>query len=192
MTPSSTTAVAILAVFTPTSLCPTRDIDRRSIFAHSSELALAEYFEECARVCGDPGLAANWVRGDLLGSLNRDDLSVRDSPISATDLGLILKRINDDTISGKIAKTVFAAFWDKTASSVDDYIEEQGLVQVTDTGSLEPIVEKIIQGNPKQVDQYRSGKTRVLSFFVGQVMKETGGKANPKQVNELVLSKLEQ
>jgi len=87
---------------------------------------------------------------------------------------------------------VFAAFWDKTASSVDDYIEEQGLVQVTDTGSLEPIVEKIIQENPKQVDQYRSGKTRVLGFFVGQVMKETGGKANPKQVNELVISKLEQ
>ena len=93
-------------------------------------------------------------------------------------------------ISGKIAKTVFTAVWEGRTHSVDGYIKSEGLVQVSDSNELEPIVERIIAANSKQAEQFRSGKTKVLGFFVGQVMKETAGKANPKQVNELVISKL--
>ncbi|MBL6689049.1 MAG: Asp-tRNA(Asn)/Glu-tRNA(Gln) amidotransferase subunit GatB [Pseudomonadales bacterium] len=156
----------------------------------SSDLGLATYFEACVASCDDPILSANWVRGELLGSLNRDDLAIEDSPLSAEALGQTILRIKDGTISGKIAKTVFTALWEGKAASADEYIEAEGLVQVSDTGELEPIIDKIIADNPKQVEQYRNGKTKLLGFFVGQVMKETGGKANPQQVNELVRGKL--
>ncbi len=156
----------------------------------SSSLGLSTYFEAAGKSCGDMKLAANWVKGDLLGSLNRDSLDLADSPISADTLGTLLARIKDETISGKIAKNVFTALWSGDATDVDAYIEAEGLKQVTDTGSIEPIVDEIIANNPKQVEQFRAGKTKVLGFFVGQVMKETGGKANPQQVNELVTAKL--
>lgn len=156
----------------------------------SSELGLANYFEACVAACNDPVLAANWVRGELLGSLNRDEMGISESPVSADNLGQIINRIKDSTISGKIAKAVFAALWNGDADSADDYIEKEGLIQVSDSGELEPIIDSIIAANPKQAEQYRNGKTKLLGFFVGQVMKETGGKANPQQVNELVRSKL--
>ncbi len=155
-----------------------------------SDLQLANYFETVASNCGDAVVAANWVRGELLASLNREDLTPLESPISAETLAQIIARIADDTISGKIAKTVFAALWQGDAQSVDDYIENQGLKQVSDSGELEPIVTRIIEDNPKQAEQFRAGKTKLLGFFVGQVMKETQGKANPKQVNDLVTKKL--
>jgi aspartyl-tRNA(Asn)/glutamyl-tRNA(Gln) amidotransferase subunit B len=110
--------------------------------------------------------------------------------VTAQALAEIIVRIHDGTISGKIAKTVFNAVWEGKTDSVDDYIQSEGLVQVSDSHELEPIVDRIITDNPKQAEQFRSGKTKVLGFFVGQVMKETAGKANPKQVNDLIISKL--
>ncbi len=156
----------------------------------SSELGLATYFEACVNICSDPILAANWVKGDLLGGLNRDNIEISDSPVTAQAMAKIIVRIQDGTISGKIAKTVFNAVWEGKTDSVDDYIQSEGLVQVSDSHELEPIVDRIITDNPKQAEQFRSGKTKVLGFFVGQVMKETAGKANPKQVNDLIISKL--
>lgn len=156
----------------------------------SSELGLATYFEACVSVCGDPTLAANWVKGDLLGGLNRDNIGISNSPVTAQALGEIIKRIQDGTISGKMAKTVFNALWEGNTGAIDDYIQSEGLVQVSDSNELEPIIDRIIADNPKQAEQLRGGKTKLLGFFVGQVMKETNGKANPKQVNDLVISKL--
>ena len=156
----------------------------------SSELGLATYFEACVNICSDPILAANWVKGDLLGGLNRDNIEISDSPVTAQAMAEIIVRIQDGTISGKIAKTVFNAVWEGKTDSVDHYIQSEGLVQVSDSHELEPIVDRIITDNPKQAEQFRSGKTKVLGFFVGQVMKETAGKANPKQVNDLIISKL--
>ena len=156
----------------------------------SSELGLATYFEACVNACSDPILSANWVKGDLLGNLNRDNIQISNSPVTAKTMAEIIARIQDGTISGKIAKTVFTAVWEGKTDSVDGYIKSEGLVQVSNSSELEPIVDRIITANPKQAEQFRSGKTKVLGFFVGQVMKETAGKANPKQVNDLVISKL--
>ena len=117
-------------------------------------------------------------------------MDVSNSPVTARAMAEIILRIQDGTISGKIAKTVFNALWEGKTDSVDNYIQSEGLVQVSDSSELEPIIDRIIMENSKQAEQFRSGKTKVLGFFVGQVMKETGGKANPKQVNDLVISKL--
>lgn len=155
-----------------------------------SSAGLADYFEAVARTGGDARLASNWVRVELLGILHRDGLEITQSPVSATELGTLIARIGDGTISGRIAKTVFEALCRGEATGTDDYITAQGLRQVSDSSALEPVIDAIIAANPKQVEQFRGGKTKVLGFFVGQVMKETGGKANPAQVNELVTRKL--
>ena len=156
----------------------------------SNNLGLATYFESCAAICGDASAAANWIKVDLLAGLNKDNLDIADSPVSAEDLGRIILRIKDETISGRIAKTIFNALWQGSEQSVDGYIESEGLVQVSDSAELEPIVDRIITENPRQAEQYRNGKTKLLGFFIGQVMKETGGKANPNQVNHLVVERL--
>ena len=156
----------------------------------SGDLALATFFEQAISVSNDVVLTANWVKGDLLANLNREEINPRDSPVSPQHLGELILRIKDETISGKIAKTIFSAIWQGDAVSVDAHIEAQGLEQVSNSSELEPIIDQIIEDNPKQVEQFRAGKTKVLGFFVGQVMKQTGGKANPKQVNELVVSRL--
>jgi len=111
--------------------------------------------------------------------------------VAAAELGAIISRIKDGTISGKIAKTVFEALWQGEAATADEYIEARGLRQLSDAGELGPLIDSIIEANPGQAEQYRSGKTKLLAFFVGQVMKQTGGKANPQQVNQLVREKLE-
>ena len=152
----------------------------------TSNVQLANYFERVAATGGDSRLAANWVRVELLGKLNREGMELDDAPVSAEQLGSIVTRIRDNTISGKIAKTVFDGLWSGQASSADDFIKSHGLEQVSGTDELEPIVTAIIAANPSQAEQYRSGKTKLLGFFVGQVMKETQGKANPQQVNDLV------
>ncbi len=152
--------------------------------------ALADYFEAVARISGDARLASNWIRVELLGRLNRDEIELTHSPVTAEQLGQLTARIQDGTISGKIAKDIFDALWLKRADDVDHYIEENGLRQMTDSSSIEPIVDQVINDNPAQVEQYRAGKTRVLGFLVGQVMKASGGKANPRQVNELFRSRL--
>lgn len=152
---------------------------------------LADYFEAVVKgIEGkDAKLAANWVMGELAGALNKANLDITQSPVSATQLAQLLARILDDTISGKIAKTVFEAMW-QGEGDADSIIDKQGLKQVTDTSAIEPIIDKIIADNPAQVEQYRSGKDKLFGFFVGQVMKQTQGKANPKMVNDLLIKKL--
>ena len=156
----------------------------------ASSIGLATCFEDTVKVSKEPILAANWVTGELLAGLNREELDIEQSPVSAEDLGQLILRIKDGTLSGTMAKALFHALWKGEANSVDEYIEKEGLVQISDTDALAPVIDRIIADNPKQVEQYRNGKTKVLGFFVGQVMKETGGKANPRQVNELVVARL--
>jgi aspartyl-tRNA(Asn)/glutamyl-tRNA(Gln) amidotransferase subunit B len=150
---------------------------------------LADYYEQAAAACTDAKLAANWVMGELAASLNRDGKELGESPVSAQMLGGMLQRIEDKTISGKIAKQVFEAMW-QGVGSADEVIEAKGLKQITDSGAIEKVVDEVIATNPEQAEQFRAGKEKLLGFFVGQVMQRTKGKANPQQVNELLRSKL--
>jgi aspartyl-tRNA(Asn)/glutamyl-tRNA(Gln) amidotransferase subunit B len=134
-------------------------------------------------------LCANWVMGELAAFLNKNQLEIENSPVSATDLSQLVARIGDATISGKTAKDVFKAMWDGDGSA-DEIIESKGLKQITDTGAIEAIVDEIIANNAAQVAQFQSGNEKILGFFVGQAMKATGGKANPKLLNELLRKKL--
>lgn len=154
-----------------------------------AEQSRAAYYETVVDKAGDAKLAANWVINELLGWLNKHDVSLEDSPVSAENLGLLVARIVDNTISGKIAKDVFADMTE-TGKTPDEIIEEKGLKQVTDTSAIEPIVDEVLAANPDNVAAYKGGKTQLLGFFVGQVMKATGGKANPAMVNELLKEKL--
>ena len=155
--------------------------------------AMASYYEAVVKAVGakNAKLAANWVMGELSGALNKDNTDITESPVSADGLALLLERILDDTISGKIAKDVFEAMWNGEGSA-DEVIEKKGLKQITDTGAIEKIIDEVIAENEGQVAQYHDGKTQLLGFFVGQVMKKTQGKANPAQVNELLRKKLDQ
>ena len=156
---------------------------------------IAEYFEVVTTSSQDPKLAANWLMGDMSAALNRDDIEIGAAPVSAAQLGQLIARIKDGTISGKIAKGLFENLWQSAsanadASAVDAMIAEQGLEQVSDTGELSNIINTLVADNPNQVAQFRAGKEKVLGFFVGQVMKATQGKANPKTVNELLRAAL--
>ncbi len=151
---------------------------------------MAEYFEKVVEIGGDAKLAANWVSSELQGLLNKNDWDISDCPIEAERLGSLIARIKDDTISGKIAKTVFEAMLEDS-SSVDNIIESKGLKQVTDTGAIEALVDEVIQNNPDQVQQFKDGKEQVLGFLVGQAMKLSQGKANPGQVNKLLREKMQ-
>lgn len=155
----------------------------------TSEREMADYFEAVAKHSGDAKLAANWVSGDLLALLNKNNLEIVDCPIDALRLGTLIARIKDDTISGKIAKTVFEAMIEDS-SGVDEIIENKGLKQVTDSGEIEQLVDQVIANNPDQVQQFRDGKEQVLGFLVGQAMKLSQGKANPAIVNELLRRKM--
>ncbi len=150
---------------------------------------LADYFEEVASTSGDPKLAANWVNGDLQALLNKNNWEIVDSPISASRLANLIQRIKDNTISGKIAKTVFEAMIDE-ASSVDEIIAAKGLKQVTDSKAIESLVDDVIAANPEQVQQFKDGKEQVIGYLVGQAMQLSKGKANPGQVNELLRAKM--
>ena len=150
---------------------------------------LADYFEEAARAGGDAKLAANWINGELAAALNKAGIEIGDSPVRAAMLGGLIARVKDNTLSGKLAKQVFEAMWNGEGDA-DAVIAAKGLEQITDAGAIEGIVDAIVAANPAQVEQYRAGKEKLLGFFVGQVMKETGGKANPQQVNELLRAKL--
>ena len=151
---------------------------------------IADYFETAVKICHDGKLAANWVRVEILGRLNKDSVEEKMIPVPATELGTLLIRIKDQTINGKIAKDILDTLWLSPTLNVDDYIEEHELKQLSSSGSLEPLIDEVLKKNPKQVEQFRQGKTKLVGFFVGQVMKETSSKANPQQVNELVLKKL--
>jgi aspartyl-tRNA(Asn)/glutamyl-tRNA(Gln) amidotransferase subunit B len=152
---------------------------------------LASYYEDVARqVPGESKLAANWVMGELAAALNKDGLDITDGKLPAERLAGLLKRIADQTISGKIAKEVFEAMWAGGATA-DAIIEEKGLRQITDTGAIERAIDEVMAKNPGQLAEYRSGKDKLFGFFVGQVMKATQGKANPAQLNELLKRKLQ-
>jgi aspartyl-tRNA(Asn)/glutamyl-tRNA(Gln) amidotransferase subunit B len=170
----------------------TDDYDIRSDDAAilTASRALADYFEEAvAATAGQPQGVANFVIGDLSGALNKQGLGIEQSPVSAQALAGLLDRIKDNTISGKIAKEVFEAMW-AGEGSADDIIEAKGLKQITDASAIEAIVDKVIEANPGQVAEYKAGKDKLIGYFVGQVMKETGGKANPGQVNQILKQKL--
>ena len=151
---------------------------------------LADYFEQTVTAAGgETKLSANWIMGELSAALNRENMDIGVSPVSAVLLGGMIQRITDNTISGKIAKQVFEEMW-AGKGTADDIIANQGLKQVTDTGLIETLVNEVIDANPDQVEQFLAGKDKVLGFFVGQVMKKSQGKANPQQVNELLREKL--
>jgi aspartyl-tRNA(Asn)/glutamyl-tRNA(Gln) amidotransferase subunit B len=156
-----------------------------------SQQALAKFYEEVVQhATGHAKLAANWVTGELLALLNKNNLDIQDSPISAKTLGLLVLRIGDNTISGKIAKTIFEDLWNEPGSTADAIIEKRGLKQVTDTGAIQALVDAIILAHPEQVAAYRGGKDKLFGFFVGQAMKESGGKLNPQALNEILKDKL--
>ena len=151
---------------------------------------LADYFEAvAAKSEATAQIAANWITGDLLAILNKEGIDIGESRIGADALAGLLDRIADNTISGKIAKEVFEAMW-AGEGDADQVIESRGLKQITDSGAIEEIVDAVIAANPGQAREYRSGKEKLLGYFVGQVMKETGGKANPGQVNQILKEKL--
>ena len=153
---------------------------------------MAAFFEDTVAAGGGKGkLAANWVMGEFSGALNKAGIDVTESPISAAQLGTLLLRIDDGTISGKIAKQVFEAMW-KGEGDADAIIEKQGLKQITDPAAIESIINGVLEKNPKQLEQYRNGQEKLFGFFVGQVMKATQGKANPEQVNKLLKQILSQ
>ena len=153
-----------------------------------AEQETAEYFEAVAKG-RDAKQAVNWVTGDLFGMLNRRGLSIGESPVSAANLGKLLDLIADGTISGRIAKDLFVAM-EETGKDPAALVEEKGLQQVSDTGAIEAAIKAVIDGNPGQVAAYKA-KPTLFGWFVGQVMKSTGGKANPKVVNELLKKALD-
>ena len=151
---------------------------------------LADYFESAvAATEAKPQVVANWVIGDLIGALNKQGLELADTRIDAQALAGLITRIHDNTISGKIAKQVFEAMW-AGEGTADEIIEAKGLKQITDSSAIEAVVDKVIAANPGQVEEYKAGKDKLIGFFVGQVMKETKGQANPGQVNQILKQKL--
>lgn len=153
---------------------------------------LADYFEAVVAQLGDEHakLAANWIMGELMAALNKEEKTIIDSPISAEQLAMLLKRLNDKTLSGKLAKQVFAAMYEGVggdgADAADKIIEAKGLKQETDTGAIKAMVEEVIANNQAMVDEYKGGKEKAFNGLVGQVMKASRGKANPQQVNEIL------
>jgi aspartyl-tRNA(Asn)/glutamyl-tRNA(Gln) amidotransferase subunit B len=155
----------------------------------TSDRELADYFEACVLRFPQPKQVSNWVMGSLLGLLNAQDKAIAESPVSPENLARLLALIEEGVISGKIAKTVFDDMA-QTGKPAKQIVEEKGLIQITDTAAIDDVVVKIISNNPKEVAAYQNGKTKLLGFFVGQVMRETRGKANPKLVNEILKRKL--
>ena len=155
---------------------------------------LATYFEATLKAAnGEAKLTTNWIMGELSGALNKENRNFKDSPVTANMLGEMINRIKDNTISGKIAKQVFEAMWNGEGDA-DSIIESKGLKQVTDMGTIEKLVDEVIANSPSQVDQYQNSppdkQGKLIGYFVGQIMKQSQGKANPKQVNELLQEKL--
>ncbi|WP_018947442.1 Asp-tRNA(Asn)/Glu-tRNA(Gln) amidotransferase subunit GatB [Thioalkalivibrio sp. AKL17] len=150
-----------------------------------------DFYEAVVRGCNAPKLAANWVMGEFSAALNRSEVELAEAPVDAGALAGLLARIQDETISGKIAKEVFEAMWNGEGDA-DSVIEAKGLKQITDTGAIDAIIDEVIANNPKQLEQYKGGKDKLFGFFVGQVMKATQGKANPAQVNERLKERLDQ
>lgn len=158
-------------------------------FVLTQEKEISEYYESVAKECNNPKAASNWVMVEVMRELNDSKAEISKSPISAKNLGELIKLIDNNTISGKIAKTVFAEMW-KTSKEPGVIIKEKGLVQITDTKAIETIIDRVIANNPQQVQEYRGGRDKLFGFFVGQAMKETKGQASPDMVNKILLTKL--
>ena len=160
--------------------------------------AMAAYFEETAKACGQAKLASNWVMGELSRRMNADGLGIEQLPVKAAQLGALIQRIADDTISNNAAKQVFDSLWSEGqdaqgaagAARVDAIIEAKGLKQMNDTGALEAIIDEVLAANPKNVEEFKAGNAKALNGLVGPIMKASKGKANPAQVNTLLLKKL--
>jgi aspartyl-tRNA(Asn)/glutamyl-tRNA(Gln) amidotransferase subunit B len=163
-----------------------RDYDAQAL---TQTRAVAEYYETVAAVSGDPRSAANWVIGELSGALNAEGKDIAASPVSAQNLGELVGLIRKQEISGKLAKEIFPKMF-STGEPPRAIMEREGLTQISDTGALEKIIDEVIAANPKQVEQFKTGKTAVMGFLVGQVMKASRGQANPAAVNELLKNKL--
>ena len=172
-----------------------RYIEQLGLSGYNAELLTsnretANYFEQAQTLAPHlSSLLANWILGDLSGALNKSGLAIQSSPISAEALVNLLQRIADNTISGKIAKEVFEAMW-QGAGSADAIIESRSLKQITDSAALASLIDEVLAANPDQVAEYRAGKEKMLAFFVGQIMKQSKGKANPGQVNQILRDKL--
>ena len=160
-------------------------LDKSEAVIISSSKAMANMFEEASAKTNDAKLVAKWLVGDVSALLNKDNIEIDESKLSAENFGKLIERITDNTISGKIAKSVLEDIWEN-GSDVDKVIETKGLVQIQDESILEDIAQKVIQSNPDQVSAYLNGKDKLFGFFVGQIMKETQGKANPKSVNDIL------
>ena len=156
----------------------------------TSSWQLADFFEDCVRLFPDSKQVGNWIMGPLTALLNAEGKTISESPVSAGNLAGLLKLIDEGIISGKIAKTIFEDMA-QTGKAPDQIVKEKGLIQVTDISVIEEVVLKVLVDNPKEVEDYKKGKKKLLGFFIGRVMKETGGKANPKIVNEVLRKKLE-
>jgi aspartyl-tRNA(Asn)/glutamyl-tRNA(Gln) amidotransferase subunit B len=159
-------------------------------FVLIQEQALAQYFEEVAKNCTNPKAASNWIMTELMRELNTSGISVEKSPIGAVALAELIRLIDEGQISGKMAKEVFASMW-KTQKPAKSIIAEQGLSQISDESAVAAIVDQVLAANQAQVSDYRSGKTKLFGFFVGQIMKLSKGQANPDVVNKLLRQKLE-
>jgi len=163
-------------------------------FAEASQLvadrALADYYEATAAASSNPRAAANWIRTELLRELEAAGVSAAESPVPAKELGALIRLIDEEKISGKQAKDVMVEMF-KTGKGAAAIVEEQGLVQVSDTGEIDSLIDGVMAANPDQLASYRSGKEALIGFFVGQVIKASKGKANPKIVNERLRAKLQ-
>jgi aspartyl-tRNA(Asn)/glutamyl-tRNA(Gln) amidotransferase subunit B len=151
---------------------------------------IASYFEAASALCGQPKLVGNWIMGELSRRLNAKDADISASPVTSAQLAKLIERIQDGTISNNAARQVMDVLWLEPQTAVDAVIEAKGLKQMNDSGALEKIVDTVLAANPKNVEEYRAGNTKALNALVGQIMKGSQGKANPQQVNELLLQKL--
>jgi aspartyl-tRNA(Asn)/glutamyl-tRNA(Gln) amidotransferase subunit B len=161
--------------------------------------AMAAYFESTAKACGQPKLASNWIMGEVSRRLNAADVGFDNLPVSSAQLGALIQRIQDSTISNNAAKDVFDALWQnatalsdngKALAEVDALIDAKGLKQMNDTGALEAIIDEVLAANPKNVEEFKAGNAKALNGLVGPIMKASKGKANPAQVNALLMKKL--
>lgn len=159
-------------------------------FTLTGQRQLADYFETTAKAANNHRAAANWILSELLRELRNAEIEISACKITAEDLGALIRLIDDKTISGKIAKDVFAEMF-ASGDAPAEIVKEKGLVQITDTSAIEKIVDDVIAANPKQLENYKAGKTQLMGFFVGQVLKASGGKANPQAVNDILKSKLD-
>lgn len=169
------------------------DIKKTDALLLVETFEIARFFESSAEQSGCPKTVANWMISDVLPTLREHDVNIADSPVKAEQFATLIQRLEDGTISGKAGKTVFSALWNgENDGDIDAIINAKGLVQMNDTDALSKMVDELLSENPTQAEEFKNGNQKIMAFFVGQMMKKTQGKANPKMVNELIRKKLTQ